>query len=89
MHLALKVAKDSLTQQVYAGGSRFPTIPLANDFAQDGGNELNDSWWMESVRCDSVLAPTSEVFELRVSERRGWGWLCVCVCVSDDEDETM
>lgn len=47
MHLALKVAKDSLIQQyVYAGGSRFSqSPPFTSDLSE---NELNNSLLMES-----------------------------------------
>lgn len=34
---------------------------------------------MARVKRDSGLAPTSEVFELRVSEHRRWGFVCLLV----------
>lgn len=63
---------------MYAGGSRFPQSPSPANWVRRRGKKVN-SWWMKTVRRDSGLAPTSEVFfELRVSEHRRLG--CVRRC---------
>lgn len=52
--------------------------------------EKKNSWWIKTVRRDSELAPTSEVFELRGSEHRRSG--CVgltAVWHSDGETQMM
>lgn len=42
MHLALKVAKDSLIRQMYAGGSRFPQSPLTSDLSKTEGTSWGE-----------------------------------------------
>lgn len=69
MHLALKVAKDSLINEcMQEAVSHSPLM------SETRGDRLGGvSWWMESVRRESRLAPTSEVFKLRVSPCIGGG----------------
>lgn len=42
-------------------GQSIPTIPLTGELSKTEGKKMN-SWWMKTVRRDSGLAPTSEVF---------------------------